>query len=147
MKKIKLAGPPGTGKTRFLVEIFYKYIQLYSAIEIIITSHTKVAAKEVFKRILDDDNIQEYQDRTGVDIFRLVKESKKTLEETVTTIHKYCKSQIEKKKGKAVVFDIDDYNNLKIQHPLFDAHVGSKEFYNLEMLITGHPFFKFCRKG
>ena len=143
MKKIKLAGPPGTGKTRFLVEIFYEYIQLYSATEIIITSHTKVAAKEVFKRILDDDNIQEYQDRTGVDIFRLVKESKKTLEETVTTIHKYCKSQIEKKKGKAVVFDIDDYNNLKIQHPLFDAHVGSKEFYNLEMLITGHPFFKF----
>ena len=143
MKKIKLAGPPGTGKTRFLVEIFYEYIQLYSAIEIIITSHTKVAAKEVFKRILDDDNIQEYQDRTGVDIFRLVKESKKTLEETVTTIHKYCKSQIEKKKGKAVVFDIDDYNNLKIQHPLFDTHVGSKEFYNLEMLITGHPFFKF----
>ena len=143
MKKIKLAGPPGTGKTRFLVDIFYEYIQLYSAIEIIITSHTKVAAKEVFKRILDDDNIQKYQDKTGVDIFRLVKESKKTLEETVTTIHKYCKSQIEKKKGKAVVFDIDDYNNLKIQHPLFDAHVGSKEFYNLEMLITGHPFFRF----
>ena len=58
MEKIKLAGPPGTGKTRFLVEIFYKYIQLYSAVEIIITSHTKVAAKEVFKRILDDDNIR-----------------------------------------------------------------------------------------
>ena len=142
-KPIRIAGPPGTGKTKRLVEIFYDCIQKYSATQIIITSHTKVAAKEVFKRILDDANIQEYQDRTGVDIFRLVKESKKTLEENVTTIHKYCKSQIEKKKGKAIVFDIEDYNNLKLQYPLFDDHTGSKEFYKFEMLIAGHPFFKF----
>jgi len=143
MKKIRIAGPPGTGKTRRLVEIFYDCIQQYSATEIIVTSHTNTAADEIRDRILDDDNIQEYQDETGKDIFRLVRESRKTLEETVTTIHKYCKLQIEKRKGKAVVFDGDDYNNLKEQHPLFNFYTSSKEFYNLEMLIARHPFFKF----
>ena len=143
MKKIRIAGPPGAGKTRRLVEIFYDRIQQYSATEIIVTSHTNTAADEIRKRILDTKNIQQYQEEKGKDILRLVRESRKTLEETVTTIHKYCKLQIEKKKGKAVVFDGDDYNNLKIQHPLFDSHTGSKEFYNLEMLIARHPFFKF----
>ena len=143
MKKIRIAGPPGTGKTRRLVEIFYDCIQQYSATEIIVTSHTNTAADEIRKRILDTKNIQEYQKKKGKDIFRLVRESRKTLEETVTTIHKYCKLQIEKKKGKAVVFNGDDYNNLKEQYPLFDSYTGSKEFYNLEMLIARHPFFKF----
>jgi superfamily I DNA/RNA helicase len=143
MKKIRIAGPPGTGKTKRLVEIFYDCIQQYSATEMIVTSHTNTAADEIRKRILDTKNIQEYQKEKGKDIFRLVRESRKTLEETVTTIHKYCKLQIEKKKGKAVVFDSDDYNNLKEQHPLFDSYTGSKEFYNLEMLIARHPFFKF----
>ena len=143
MEKIRIAGPPGAGKTRRLVEIFYDRIQQYSATEIIVTSHTNTAADEIRKRILDTKNIQQYQEEKGKDILRLVRESRKTLEETVTTIHKYCKLQIERKKGKAVVFDGDDYNNLKIQHPLFDSHTGSKEFYNLEMLIARHPFFKF----
>ena len=144
MKKIRIAGPPGTGKTRRLVKIFYDNIQKYSATEIIMTSHTNTAADEIRDRILDNANIQKYQDETGNDIFRKVKESKKTLEETVTTIHTYCLSKIQKKEGESVVFNIDDYNNLKLQHPgKFDAHTGSQEFYNLEMLIARHPFFKF----
>ena len=97
MKKIRIAGPPGTGKTRRLVKIFYDNIQKYSATEIIMTSHTNTAADEIRDRILDDANIQKYQDETGNDIFRKVKESKKTLEETVTTIHTYCLSKIQKK--------------------------------------------------
>ena len=143
MKKIRIAGPPGTGKTRSLVKIFYDCIQQYSATEIIVTSHTNTAADEIRRRILDDDNIQEYQDATGKDIFRLVKESRKTLDDTITTMHKCFMARIPEKKGKAVVFNIDDYNNLKIQYPLFDAYTGSKEFHSLDMLIARHPFFKF----
>ncbi|MBC8306609.1 MAG: ATP-dependent helicase, partial [Pelagibacterales bacterium] len=106
-------------------------------------SHTNTAADEIRRRILDDDNIQEYQDATGTDIFRLVKESRKTLDDTITTMHKCFMARIPEKKGRAVVFNIDDYNNLKIQYPLFDAYTGSKEFHSLDMLIARHPFFKF----
>ena len=114
MKKIRIAGPPGTGKTRFLVNIFYDWIQKYSATEMIVMSHTNTAANEIRKRILDNKNIQRYQDETKKDIFHLVKESKETLKETVTTIHTYCKSKIKKIKGQSVVFNGDDYDNLKI---------------------------------
>ena len=143
MKKIRIAGPPGTGKTRRLVEIFYDCIQQYSATEIIVTSHTNTAADEIRRRILDNDNIQEYQDATGTDIFRLVRESRKTLDDTITTMHKCFMARIPEEKGKAVVFNTEDYNNLKIQYPLFDFHTGSREFYSLDMLLAGHPFFKF----
>ena len=147
MKKIRIAGPPGTGKTKRLVKKYYDHIQQHSATEIIVMSHTNTAADEIRARILDDKNIQEYQDATGTVIFRLIKESKDTLKETVTTMHKCFMSRIPEKKGKSVVFtispNIDDYNNLKILYPLFDTYTGSKKFFNLEMLVTGHPFFKF----
>ena len=144
MKKIRIAGPPGTGKTRRLGDIFYNWIQKYSATEIIVVSHTNTAADEIRKRILNNENIQRYQDETGKDIFRLVKESKETLKETVTTMHKCFMARIPEKKGKSVVFNIDDYNNLKLLHPgKFERHTGSQEFYNLDMLIARHPFFKF----
>ena len=143
MKKIRIAGPPGTGKTRFLVKLFYEHIQKYSATEILMTSHTNTAAKEIYKRILDDKTIQEYQDDTGKEIFHLVKESKETLKETVTTIHKYCRSKIKKLKGTSVVFNGDDYDNLKILYKKFNTHTGSQEFYSLDILVAGHPFFKF----
>jgi len=147
MIKIRIAGPPGTGKTRRLVKKYYDHIQQHSATEIIVISHTNTAADEIRDRILDDDNIQEYQDETGKDIFRLVKESRETLKETVTTMHKCFMSRIPEKKGKSVVFTIgdntDDYDNLKTRYPLFNKYTGSKKFFNFEMLITGHPFFKF----
>ena len=147
MKKIRIAGPPGTGKTRRLVKKYYDHIQQHSATEIIVISHTNTAADEIRKRILDDKNIQRYQDETGKEIFHLVKESRETLKETVTTMHKCFMSRIPEKKGKSVVFTIgdntDDYDNLKTRYPLFNKHTGSKKFFSLEMLITGHPFFKF----
>ena len=147
MTKIRIAGPPGTGKTRCLVNKYYDHIQQHSATEIIVISHTNTAADEIRKRILDDKNIQRYQDKTGKEIFHLVKESRETLKETVTTMHKCFMSRIPEKKGKSVVFTIgdntDDYDNLKTRYPLFNKHTGSKKFFSLEMLITGHPFFKF----
>ena len=143
MKKIRIAGPPGTGKTRRLGDIFYKSIEECFATEILVTSHTNTAADEIRKRILSKDNIQRYQKKTGKDIFHLVRESRKTLEETITTTHTYCKSRVKKIKGQSVVFNGDDYDELKKQCSLFNKHTGSKKFYTLDMLIAGHPFFKF----
>ena len=146
MKKIRIAGPPGTGKTRCLADKFYNHIQEYSATEMIAISHTNTAADEIRKRILNKNNIQDYQDRTGVtdEFKKLVRESSNTLKETITTMHKCFMSRI---KGRPTIFNIsenvDDYNNLKEIHPLFDKYTGSRKFHNLEMLLTGHPFFKF----
>ena len=143
MKKIRIAGPPGTGKTRRLGDIFYKWIEECSATEILMTSHTNTACDEIRKRILSKENIERYQKKTGKDIFHLVRESRKTLEETITTTHTYCKSKIKKLKGQSVVFNGDDYAELKKQYPLFNAYTGSKKFYTLDMLVAGHPFFRF----
>ena len=146
MKKIRIAGPPGTGKTRCLADKFYNHIQEYSATEMIAISHTNTAADEIRKRILNKNNIQDYQDRTGVtdEFKKLVRESSNTLKETITTMHKCFMSRI---KGRPTIFNVsenvDDYNNLKEIHPLFDKYTGSRKFHNLEMLLTGHPFFKF----
>ena len=143
MKKIRIAGPPGTGKTRFVVNLYYDNIQTHSATEIIMTSHTNTAADEIRDRIKDKNNILEYENKTGKDIKALITESHKTLEETVTTIHKYCCSVIKKIKGQSVVFNGDDYEILRQQFPLFNTHTGSKKFHSLDMLIAGHPFFRF----
>ena len=146
MKKIRIAGPPGTGKTRCLADKFYNHIQEYSATEMIAISHTNTAADEIRKRILNKNNIQDYQDRTGVtdEFKKLVRESSNTLKETITTMHKCFMSRIE---GRPTVFslsdNVDDYNNLKEIYPLFDKYTGSRKFHNLEMLLAKHPFFKF----
>ena len=81
MKKIRIAGPPGTGKTRRLADKFYNHIQEYSATEIIAISHTNTAADEIRKRVLNKNNIQDYQDRTGVtdEFKKLVTESRLSL--------------------------------------------------------------------
>ncbi len=151
MKKIRIpgvnffriAGPPGTGKTRFVVDLYYDNIQTYSATEILMTSHTGTAAAEIRDRIQDKNNILEYENRTGKDIKALITESTETLEEKVSTIHKYCRSVIKKIKGKSVVFNGDDYEILRQQFPLFNTPAGSKKFHSLDMLIAGHPFFRF----
>ena len=146
MKKIRIAGPPGTGKTRCLADKFYNHIQEYSATEIIAISHTNTAADEIRKRVLNKNNIQSYQDRTGVtdEFKKLVTESRNTVKETITTMHKCFMSRI---KGRPTVFsignNIDDYTNLKEIHPLFDKYTGPIKFHSFEMLLTGHPFFKF----
>ena len=154
MKKIRIAGPPGTGKTRRLVKAYYYDIPQYSATEIIAISHTNTAANEIRKRVLDKKSIQEYLDseniqgEKGKELFKLVRESKNTVKETITTMHKCFMSRIgDEKEGKPVIFTIsphvDDYENLKDQFPLFNKYTGSRKFYSLEMLIAGHPFFRF----
>ena len=139
MKKIRIAGPPGTGKTTKLVEIYYNHLEEYSPTQIMIISHTNTAADHIRHKITDIETIQKYEDDTGKKLLQVIKNSKETLKENVSTIHKFCKDRLE----KGLAFNMDDYENLKIQKPKFNKYTTDKQFYNVSLLVTSHPFFKF----
>ena len=139
MKKIRIAGPPGTGKTTKLVEIYYNHLEEYSPTQIMIISHTNTAADHIRDKITDIETIQKYEDDTGKKLLQIIKNSKETLKENVSTIHKFCKDRLE----KGLAFNMDDYENLKIQKPKFNKYTIDKQFYNVSLLVTSHPFFKF----
>ena len=139
MKKIRIAGPPGTGKTTKLVEIYYNHLEEYSPTQIMIISHTNTAADHIRNKITDIETIQKYEDETGKKLLQVIKNSKETLKENVSTIHKFCKDRLE----KGLAFNMDDYENLKIQKPKFNKYTTDKQFYNVSLLVTSHPFFKF----
>ena len=139
MKKIRIAGPPGTGKTTKLVEIYYNHLEEYSPTQIMIISHTNTAADHIRNKITDIETIQKYEDETGRKLLQVIKNSKETLKENVSTIHKFCKDRVE----KGLAFNMDDYENLKIQKPKFNKYTTDKQFYNVSLLVTSHPFFKF----
>ena len=139
MKKIRIAGPPGTGKTTKLVEIYYKHlVENYSPTDIIVISHTNTAADHIRGKIYADESIDNFQKKTGHEIFHRVKQSKASLEENVTTVHKFCKNRV---KGKA--FLIEDYDILKTLYPMFDKHTSNKKFNSVQGLFAIHPFFRF----
>ena len=71
MKKIRIAGPPGTGKTTKLVEIYYNHLEEYSPTHIMIISHTNTAADHIRNKITDIETIQKYEDDTGKEIFTI----------------------------------------------------------------------------
>ena len=50
MKKIRIAGPPGTGKTTRLVRIFYESLDKYSPADMLLMSHTKQLLKLLEKK-------------------------------------------------------------------------------------------------
>ena len=77
MQKIRVAGPPGTGKTTYLVKRYYDALDKYQAIDILVISHTNTAANEIREKINDPENIAEYHKETGKDLFSLIKETKK----------------------------------------------------------------------
>jgi len=142
MQKIRVAGPPGTGKTRYLMKRYYDALEQYQAIDIMVISHTKTAANEIREKINDPENITEYHKETGKDLFNLIKETKKIREKNVSTIHKYCKDKIIESKG-GDVFEITDYDILKTKYPIFNKHTLNRKFSFTEALFKGHPFFKF----
>ena len=139
MKKIRIAGPPGTGKTTKLVEIYYNHLEEYSPTQIMIISHTNTAADHIRNKITDIETMQKHEDDTGRKLLQVIKNSKETLKENVSTIHKFCKDRVE----KGLAFNMDDYENLKIQKPKFNKYTTDKQFYNVSLLVTSHPFFKF----
>ena len=57
MKKIRIAGPPGTGKTTKLVEIYYSHLEAYSPTDIMVISHTNTAADHLRGKIFDNLSI------------------------------------------------------------------------------------------
>ncbi len=138
MKKIRIAGPPGTGKTTKLVEIYYSHLEAYSPTDIIVISHTNTAADHIRGKIYDNESIDNFQKKTNKEIFHLVKQSKATLEENVTTVHKFCKNRV---KGKA--FKIEDYDILKTLYQMFDKYTTNKKFNSVQGLFAIHPFFRF----
>ena len=139
MKKIRVAGPPGTGKTTYLVEKYYDALDKYQAMDIIVISHTNTAADHIREKINDPENIKRYHEKTGKDLFNLIKETKKTREKNVSTIHKYCKD----KQGGLDVFQITDYEILKDKYRIFNSHTSKKKFNFTQALFKRHPFFKF----
>tara|TARA_R110000764_G_scaffold176990_2_gene263232 strand:- start:58 stop:1734 length:1677 start_codon:yes stop_codon:yes gene_type:complete len=141
MKKIRIAGPPGTGKTTFLVETFYNKIQDYPATDILVISHTRAAANHIRDEILSTKNIELYQEKYKKEIFYKITTAKSTLNENVSTIHKYCKDQL--KVSKDNIFEINDYNNLINLDPLFNKHTKTKTFKSIQHLLKQHPFFRF----
>jgi superfamily I DNA/RNA helicase len=142
MKKIRIAGPPGTGKTTYLTKRYYDALDQYQAVDIMVISHTKTAAKEIRKKIDDPKNIAEYHKETGKDLFSLIKETKKIRERNVSTIHKYCKDEVRKSKGGDVI-ELTDYDILKAKYPIFNKHTLNRKFKFIEAVFKGHPFFKF----
>jgi len=68
MKKIRIAGPPGTGKTTKLVEIYYTHLEQYSPTDIMVISHTNTAADHIRGKISENKSIETFQIKTGKDI-------------------------------------------------------------------------------
>ena len=142
MQKIRVAGPPGTGKTTYLVKRYYDALDKYQAADIMVISHTNTAADEIRKKINDPESIKKYHKETGKDLFNLIKETKKIREKNVSTIHKYCKDKVAESKG-GDVFEITDYNILKTKYPTFNKYTPTRKFSFTDALFKGHPFFKF----
>ena len=139
MKKIRIAGPPGTGKTTYLVERYYDALSKYQPADIMVMSHTKTAANHIRGKILDIESMNNYLQKTGINVLGIIQANKKTLERHVSTIHKYCKDQL---MGSAVL-EINDYDILKLKYPIFNEHTKNKKFYFTKQLFKTHPFFKF----
>jgi hypothetical protein len=100
-----ISGPPGTGKTNmFLTAKYLELLKKYSHNNIIVLSHTNVAANEIRDAILKLPEIKE----KGF--------TKKSLKYKICTIHSFCKSRLV---GKKEVFDADDHKNLGMINTLF----------------------------
>ena len=92
MKKIRIAGPPGTGKTTYLVKKYYEALSTYQPADIIVISHTNTAADHIREKILKIESMNNYLQETGINVLGIIQANKKTLERNVSTIHKYCKN-------------------------------------------------------
>ena len=139
MKKIRIAGPPGTGKTTYLVKKYYEALSTYQPADIIVISHTNTAANHIRGKIIDIKSMNNYLQETGINVLGIIQANKKTLERNVSTIHKYCKDQL----LGSTVLEINDYDVLKQKYAIFDKFTNNKKFYFTQSLFKTHPFFKF----
>ena len=79
-----ISGPPGTGKTSmWLTKKYVELLNKYSHSNIIVLSHTNVAADEIRDNIL---SLKEVKER-GL--------TKKSFKGKISTIHSYCKQKMQ----------------------------------------------------
>ena len=144
MKKIRIAGPPGTGKTTTLVHKYYELLEKYSPINIQLISHTNAASDHLREQIKKPESIEAYckENKTNLELFKIIQESKKTLDDHVSTIHTFCKTKI---KGKA--FLIEDYEILINLFPLFNKFTRERNFKSVDSLFKFHPFFEYMSRS
>jgi superfamily I DNA/RNA helicase len=82
-----ISGPPGTGKTSiWLTDKYVKLLEKYSHSNIIVLSHTNVAADEIRDKILKSKEVKE----RGL--------TKKSFTHKISTIHSYCKNKMQDKR-------------------------------------------------
>jgi superfamily I DNA/RNA helicase len=117
-----VAGPPGTGKThKFIVKLYKDLLNKYSPENIIILSHTNVAADEIRDAILELPEMKERGLR------------KKFFKYRICTIHKYCRSKVPHKEK----FDeVTDHANLVALN---------RHFFSTEKNLEKHGFYKYVK--
>ena len=120
-----ISGPPGTGKTsKFITQKYVELLKKYSHNEIIILSHTNVAADEIRDAILKLPEVKE----KGL--------TKKSLKYKICTIHAYCKSRLV---GRKEVFIYEDHKNLSVMDSLFKLQRVTESEFNSDK----HKFYRY----
>ena len=124
MKQPKfISGPPGTRKTsKWIVDKYKELLIKYSYNNIIILSHTNIAANEIRNEILKLPEMQ------GV--------TKKAMKYNICTIHSYCKSRLV---GRKEVFDYADHMNLTTIDSLFKLQRVTESEFNADK----HKFYRY----
>ena len=144
MNRKFIVGPPGTGKTRYLVDLYYDKIQTYDIEKTQIISHTNNAADEICERIYNQKNARLYEQKHKVKVWEKLQEHKKLFNtesrqdrRVISTISYYCKENLK----HPAMFDKESYTELSRRHPLFSSYYKKKPT-ELDSLFSKHPFFK-----
>ena len=124
MKEPKfISGPPGTRKTsKWIVDKYKELLTKYSYKNIIILSHTNIAANEIKNEILKLPEME------GV--------TKKSMKYNICTIHSYCKSRLV---GRKEVFSYEDHMNLTTIDSLFKLQRVTESEFNADK----HKFYRY----
>ena len=144
MNRKFIVGPPGTGKTRYLVDLYYDKIQTYDIEKTQIISHTNNAADEICERIYNQKNARLYEQKHKVKVWEKLQEHKKLFNtesrqdrRVISTISYYCKENLK----HPAMFDKESYTELARKHPLFSSYYKKKPT-ELDSLFGKHPFFR-----
>ena len=115
MNRKFIVGPPGTGKTRYLVDLYYDKIQTYDIEKTQIISHTNNAADEICERIYNQKNARLYEQKHKVKVWEKLQEHKKLFNtesrqdrRVISTISYYCKENLK----HPAMFDKESYTEL-----------------------------------
>jgi len=121
-----ISGPPGTGKTSmWLTNKYVELLKKYSHSNILVLSHTNVAADEIRDNILSLKEVKE----KGL--------TKKSFKGKISTIHSYCKQKMQDRRELWGYTDFEACCELNGDFKL-PKNITSKDIDN-----RTHPFLKF----